>query len=146
RCARPLGIPVPQRAHFYRLDLRSARLISAALFGADHGIGGTRRLHANGAAKSREQGVRGYNDKRVFDRPTAKKGGAFLLENVAPEAAFTPEDLTPEHRAIAKTTDEFWTRDIAPHLDAIHDQQHAVAAGILKKSAAAGLLGVVIPE
>jgi len=77
---------------------------------------------------------------------TAKTGGAFLLDNVAPEGVFTPEDLTPEHRAIAKTTEEFWTRDVAPHLDAIHNQQHAVAAGILKKSAAAGLLGVVIPE
>jgi len=74
------------------------------------------------------------------------KGGAFLLENTAPEAVFTPEDLTPEHRAIAKTTEEFWTRDIAPRLDAIRHQQYAVAAGILKKSAAAGLLGVVIPE
>src|SRR5579863_7127825 len=77
---------------------------------------------------------------------TPKKGGAFLLESVTPEAVFTPEDLTPEHRAIAKTTEEFWTRDIAPHLDAIHDRQYAVAAGILKKSAAAGLLGGEIPE
>jgi len=77
---------------------------------------------------------------------TAKLGGAFLLENTAPEAIFTPEDFTAEHRAIARTTDEFWTRDIAPHVNAIHDQQHAVAAGILKKSAEAGLLGVVIPE
>ena len=77
---------------------------------------------------------------------TARLGGAFLLENTAPEAVFTPEDFTAEHRAIARTTDEFWTRDIAPHVNAIHDQQHAVAAGILKKSAEAGLLGVVIPE
>ena len=77
---------------------------------------------------------------------TPTKGGAFLLENVTPEAVFTPEDFTPEHRAIAKTTEEFWTRDIAPHLAAIRDQQYAVAAGVLKKSAAAGLLGVVIPE
>ena len=82
----------------------------------------------------------------MSDLTTAKKGGAFLLETVAPEAVFTPEDLTPEHHAIAKTTDQFWTRDIAPHLDAIRRQEYAVAAGILKKSAAAGLLGVVIPE
>jgi len=77
---------------------------------------------------------------------TAKTGGAFLLESASPEAVFTPEDLTEEHRAIAQTTNEFWIRDVAPHLDAIHDQQHAVAAGILKKSALAGLLGVLVPE
>ncbi len=77
---------------------------------------------------------------------SAKRGGVFLLENAAPEAVFTPEDLTPEHRAIAKTTDQFWARDIAPRLDAIRHQEYPVAVGILKKSAAAGLLGVLIPE
>ena len=35
------------------------------------------------------------------------KGGAFLIENRAPEEIFTPEDFTAEHRAIAKTTEEF---------------------------------------
>ena len=35
------------------------------------------------------------------------KGGAFLIERSAPEEIFTPEDFTDEHRAIAKTTDEF---------------------------------------
>ena len=33
------------------------------------------------------------------------KGGAFLIETRAPEEIFTPEDFTPEHHAIAKTTE-----------------------------------------
>ena len=74
------------------------------------------------------------------------KGGAFLIERRAPETIFTPEDFTDEHRAIAKTTEEFFVNEVAPHLDEIQHQQHAVAAQILKKSAALGLTAVVIPE
>ena len=74
------------------------------------------------------------------------KGGAFLLETRTPEEIFTPEDLTPEHRAIAKTTEEFWNREIVPHLDEIRHQNHAAAAKLLKKSAELGLTAVLIPE
>jgi butyryl-CoA dehydrogenase len=74
------------------------------------------------------------------------KGGAFLLDSRTPEEIFTPEDLTAEHRAIAKTTEEFFTQEVAPHLHEIRHQQHALAAKIFRKSAALGLTGVVIPE
>ena len=36
------------------------------------------------------------------------KGGGFLMESREPEEIFTPEDFTSEHRAIARTTEEFW--------------------------------------
>src|SRR5579884_2462018 len=74
------------------------------------------------------------------------KGGAFLIERRAPETIFTPEDFTAEHRAIAKTTEEFFNKEVAPHLEEIQHQQHAVAARILKKSAELGLTAVIIPE
>jgi alkylation response protein AidB-like acyl-CoA dehydrogenase len=74
------------------------------------------------------------------------KGGAFLIERRDADSIFTPEDFTAEHHAIAKTTEDFFNKEVAPHLDEIQHQQHAVAAQILKKSAALGLTGVVIPE
>src|SRR4051794_6578660 len=74
------------------------------------------------------------------------KGGAFLLEQRQPSEIFTPEDFTDEHRAIAKTTENFWNNEVAPHLDAIQHQEPGVAVGILKKSAALGLAAVVVPE
>jgi alkylation response protein AidB-like acyl-CoA dehydrogenase len=74
------------------------------------------------------------------------RGGAFLLETRAPDEIFTPEDFTAEHHAIAKTTEEFFNKEVAPHLEEIHHQQHAVAAKILKKSAELGLTAVVLPE
>ncbi len=74
------------------------------------------------------------------------KGGAFLLERSNPEEIFTPEDFTDEHRAIAKTTDEFWQKEVVPNIDAIRHQDHALCAKILKKSGEIGLTAVVIPE
>src|SRR5271154_1051670 len=74
------------------------------------------------------------------------KGGAFLIERSTPEEIFTPEDFTDEHRAIAKTTDEFWQKEVTPHIDAIRHQDHALCARILKKSGELGLTAVVLPE
>jgi alkylation response protein AidB-like acyl-CoA dehydrogenase len=74
------------------------------------------------------------------------KGGAFLLEERQPEEIFTPEDFTAEHRAIARTTEEFFNKEVAPHVDRIVHEDKGIAAGILKKSAELGLTAVVIPE
>jgi butyryl-CoA dehydrogenase len=74
------------------------------------------------------------------------KGGAFLIERSSHEEIFTPEDFTDEHRAIAKTTDEFWQKEVVPHIDAIRHQDHALCAKILKKSGELGLTAVVLPE
>ena len=78
--------------------------------------------------------------------PTKHKGGSFLLGPTAPDDIFTPEDFTDEHRAIARTTEEFWNKEIAPNVDAIQHQEPGVAVSILKKSGKLGLPAVVIPE
>jgi alkylation response protein AidB-like acyl-CoA dehydrogenase len=74
------------------------------------------------------------------------QGGAFLIEQRAPEDIFTPEDFTAEHRAIARTTEEFFNKEVAPNIDKIQHHEPGVATGILKKSAELGLTGVIIPE
>jgi len=74
------------------------------------------------------------------------QGGAFLVDTRAPEDIFTPEDFTEEHHAIRKTTDEFWAKEVVPHIEEIRHQEHAVCLRILKKSAELGLTAVVIPE
>ncbi|MCC6586025.1 MAG: acyl-CoA dehydrogenase family protein [Bryobacterales bacterium] len=73
-------------------------------------------------------------------------GGGFLLESTAVEDIFTPEDFTDEHLAVAKTTDEFFANEIAPHLEAIQHQEPGVAIRILKKSAELGLTAALVPE
>jgi alkylation response protein AidB-like acyl-CoA dehydrogenase len=51
--------------------------------------------------------------------PTQHKGGSFLTEPTTPEQCYSPEDFTEEHHAIARTTEEFWTKEIAPNVDAV---------------------------
>ena len=78
--------------------------------------------------------------------PTKHKGGSFLLESTAPEEVFTPEDFTEEHHAIARTTDDFWAKEVVPNLEAIQHQEPGLAVSILRKSGKLGLTGVMLPE
>ena len=77
---------------------------------------------------------------------TQTKGGAFLTEDRTPEEIFTPEDLTEQHLAIARTSDDFWAKEVAPHLEAIRHQEPGVVRKVLTKAAELGLLAIPIPE
>ncbi len=74
------------------------------------------------------------------------QGGAFLIEERLPSEIFTPEDLTPEHLAIARTVDEFWAKEVGPNVDAIQHHEPGVALACLRKAAELGLTGITIPE
>jgi alkylation response protein AidB-like acyl-CoA dehydrogenase len=78
--------------------------------------------------------------------PTKPKGGSFLIESTSPEQLFSPEDFTEEHRAIARTTEEFWAKEIAPNVDAIQHQEPGVAVSVLRKAGELGLTSVHLPE
>lgn len=78
--------------------------------------------------------------------PLQAKGGAFLIEDRAPNEIFTAEDLNEEHLAIARTVDQFWTNDVEPHLEAIRKQTPGVALNVLRKAAELGLAAIPIPE
>jgi alkylation response protein AidB-like acyl-CoA dehydrogenase len=74
------------------------------------------------------------------------KGGTFLIEERTPDEIFTPEDLTEEHRDIARTADEFWRKEVEPNLPEILEHKPGVALSILRKAAEIGLTGIMIPE
>ncbi len=78
--------------------------------------------------------------------PTHLRGGAFLMEESAPETTFTPEDFTEEHRAIARTTEDFWNQEVVPRLEEIQHHEPGVAVSLLRKSAELGLTAVILPE
>ena len=78
--------------------------------------------------------------------PSKHKGGSFLLETSTPEEIFSPEDFTEEHRAIARTTEAFWNKDVAPQLEAIQHQEPGVAISVLRKAGELGLTAVSVPE
>jgi alkylation response protein AidB-like acyl-CoA dehydrogenase len=78
--------------------------------------------------------------------PAKPKGGSFLIEAMSPEEIFSPEDFTEEHRTIARTTEEFWTNEIAPNVEAIQRQEAGVAVSVLRKAGELGLTSVHLPE
>src|SRR5438552_18495794 len=78
--------------------------------------------------------------------PVKHQGGSFLLEFTTPGEIFTPEDFTEEHRAIGRTTEDFWNKEVAPHLEAIQHQEPGLAISILRKSGQLGLTAVILPE
>ena len=73
-------------------------------------------------------------------------GGAFLVEERAPESVFTAEDLTEEHLAIGRAAEEFFRKEVEPNLEALLHQEPGLAPGLLRKSAALGLTAISIPE
>jgi alkylation response protein AidB-like acyl-CoA dehydrogenase len=78
--------------------------------------------------------------------PSKHQGGSFLLTGTTPEEIYSPEDFTQEHYAIARTTEEFWNKEVAPNVDGIQHQEPGLAISILRKSAQLGLTGVILPE
>ncbi len=74
------------------------------------------------------------------------RGGAFLTEDRAPAEIFTAEDLSAEHRAIARTVDEFYVKEVEPHLEAIQHHEPGVAREVCRKAAELGLAAIMIPE
>jgi alkylation response protein AidB-like acyl-CoA dehydrogenase len=73
-------------------------------------------------------------------------GGAFLIEDRSPQEIFTPEDLTDEHRAIARAAADFYKNEVEPNLEAIQHGDHDLAVRILRLSANLGLVAITTPE
>ena len=73
-------------------------------------------------------------------------GGSFLIEDHPAQEVFTPEDLTPEHHAIARTAREFFEKEVAPHVEEMQHGNFDVAVELLRKAAALGLESILTPE
>ncbi|HEY8342398.1 MAG TPA: acyl-CoA dehydrogenase family protein [Calditerricola sp.] len=75
------------------------------------------------------------------------KGASFLIGETDPQAVFTPEDFTEEHKMIASTTEEFVENEVLPVLDRIEqDHDFATSVALMRKAGELGLLGGDVPE
>src|SRR6476659_236180 len=77
---------------------------------------------------------------------TVLRGGEWLLRAGEASSAFTPEQLTEEHRLIARTAQEFVDNEILPRLDRLEEKDWTLARELVRKGAELGLLGVDVPE
>ncbi|MDP9054718.1 MAG: acyl-CoA dehydrogenase family protein [Acidobacteriota bacterium] len=73
-------------------------------------------------------------------------GGSFLIEDQPAQDVFTPEDLTEEHHAIARTARQFFEKEVAPHVEEMQHGDFDAAVTLLRKAAALGLESVLTPE
>ncbi len=73
-------------------------------------------------------------------------GGSFLIEDQSAHDVFTPEDLTAEHHAIARTAREFFDREVRPNIEKMQHGDFDLAVSLLRKAAALGLESVLTPE
>src|SRR5271157_396702 len=74
------------------------------------------------------------------------KGGSFLTEERQPQDIFSMEDLSEEHRQIAKTATEFTANEVVPHAAEIEAKDFALIRGLLRKAGDLGPMAVDIPE
>ncbi|MDX1770836.1 MAG: acyl-CoA dehydrogenase family protein [Planococcaceae bacterium] len=74
------------------------------------------------------------------------KGGSFLVEDVALDRVFTPEDFTDEHKMIAKTTAEYVNNEVFPVIEKLENHEFEHSVKLLKSAGDLGLLGADVPE
>ena len=74
------------------------------------------------------------------------KGGSFLVEDVALDRVFTPEDFTDEHKMIAKTTEDFVAQEVVPVIEKLENHEFEHSVKLLKSAGDIGLLGADVPE
>jgi alkylation response protein AidB-like acyl-CoA dehydrogenase len=74
------------------------------------------------------------------------KGGAFLIEQRAPEEVFTPEDMTEEQRMIGDTCRAFIDNEARPQIPAMEQHDWEIARKLVHQAGELGLLGANIPE
>ncbi len=77
---------------------------------------------------------------------TARRGGAWLLDDVPPAESFTPERMSEEQRLIDQTTREFVVNEVVTQNDRLETKDWDLARRLLRRCGELGLLGTDVPE
>jgi alkylation response protein AidB-like acyl-CoA dehydrogenase len=79
-------------------------------------------------------------------RKAPPAGGAFLIEEAAPETILTPEMLDAEARMLAQAATDFLRGEVLPAADRLEAHEEGLMPALLRRAGALGLLGLEIPE
>lgn len=79
-------------------------------------------------------------------KSSAKRGGAFLLEDTPAEEVFTPEDFTREHKDIAQAMEDFIKGELTSRGEEIESLNNELSRDLMEKAGKLGFLGLDIPE
>jgi alkylation response protein AidB-like acyl-CoA dehydrogenase len=78
--------------------------------------------------------------------PVERRGGDWLTAETRPDAIFSPERLTDEHRLIGQMAAEFVAQEVEPALADLEQKNWTVARALLRRCGELGLLGTDVPE
>jgi len=77
---------------------------------------------------------------------SARKGGAWLIEDTPPGDVLTPARLTDEHRMIGQTAVDFVTNEVLTVLDRLEQKDWALARDLVRQCGELGLIATDVPE
>lgn len=80
------------------------------------------------------------------DKLEVLNGAEFLIKESAVQDTFTPEEFSEEQKMIQETVHDFNKSEIYPQTAKIEKQENNIAATLLEKFGALGLLGTHMPE
>jgi alkylation response protein AidB-like acyl-CoA dehydrogenase len=73
-------------------------------------------------------------------------GGSFLVAATAPEATFTPEDLSDDQRLVRRTVAAFVDDEVLPRTAELEAHDWALSRRLLRRAGELGVLGADVPE
>ncbi|MBN1107055.1 MAG: acyl-CoA dehydrogenase family protein [Deltaproteobacteria bacterium] len=74
------------------------------------------------------------------------KGGEFLLTDALPEEVFTPEDYSKDQKLVAKSAEEFGTKELLAKKEELDELNPPLLKEMLRKAGDLGFLGADMPE
>ena len=77
---------------------------------------------------------------------TTPRGGSWLVDETAADAAFTREHLNDEQRMVLQTAQEFIDKEVAPAVERLEAKDWALARSLVQRGAELGLLATDVPE
>ena len=77
---------------------------------------------------------------------TTRKGGGWLIEEIAAGDVFTPEHLSDEHRLMARTAADFVRQEVAPMRERLEAKDWSIARALVRRAGELGLLATDVPD
>lgn len=74
------------------------------------------------------------------------RGGGFLLAEVSPEQVYVREEINEDHKQLKRMAHNFMSREVAPKIEEMEEQQEGVVREFMRQAGELGLLGLEVPE
>lgn len=74
------------------------------------------------------------------------RGGGFLLAEVSPDQIYVREELNEDHKQLKRMAHNFMSKEVAPKIEEMEEQQDGVVREFMRQAGELGLLGLEVPE